>query len=46
MIRFYSALILFCALVDAPLLAANRTLVAEGEYAHQGRDGALVALVS
>jgi hypothetical protein len=39
MIRFYSSLILFCALVDAPLLAANRTLVAEGEYVQRTKDG-------
>jgi len=39
MIRFYSSLILFCALVDAPLLAADRTLLAEGEYVQRTKDG-------
>jgi len=39
MIRFCSSLILFCAFVGAPLLAADRTLLAEGEYVQHTKDG-------
>lgn len=39
MIRFFVFLILFCASVDVPLLAADRTLLAEGEYVQRTKDG-------